>query len=197
MRYFSTLPKILVTDKTGNSVVATDILVRANIITEQFKNPLSYYKYDIKESDTPEIIAEKYYGDAYRYWIVLLVNDIMDPQFDWPMTSSVFNDYVTNKYTQEELFALHHYEKTVTQRELATDTLTTLSYEIDYDEYNSSEPLQATYTLPSGSVVVTTEKKAVSVYEYELQLNEDKRSIYLLNRSYVQDFENQFTALMN
>jgi hypothetical protein len=85
----------------------------------------------------------------------------------------------------------------VTQRELATDTLTTLSYEIDYDEYNSSEPLQATYTLPSGSVVVTTEKKAVSVYEYELQLNEDKRSIYLLNRSYVQDFENQFTALMN
>lgn len=196
MRYFSTLPKVLVTDSDRNTNYVTDITVRANIINETFNNPLSYYKYDIKDGDTPEIIAEKYYGDPYRYWIVLMVNNIIDPQFDWPMKSAVFNEYVADKYTPSELASIHHYEKTITQKELATNTLTSYTYQIDYDEFIANEQDTTSYTLPSGSVLYKMEKKAVTMYEYELNLNESKRTIQLLNRDYLYDFESQFQSLM-
>lgn len=197
MRYFSTLPELLVTYENGTTQIITDLLVRANVINKNFNNPLSFYTYDIKDDDTPEIIAEKYYDDPYRYWIVLLVNERFDPLFDWPMKSSVFERYIQDKYTPEEAAAIHHYERIVTQRELSSDTLTINKYMISEDEYNSEPDSEQIYTLPSGQVYVITTNKAVSVYEDEWQKNEDKRNIKLLRTEYVQQFEEEFVKLMS
>ena len=76
MQYFDTLPKIIQTDNVGVSRVFTNLMARASIIPDVLKNPLVYYQYDIQEGDTPEIIAHKYYGESYRYWIVLFANEI-------------------------------------------------------------------------------------------------------------------------
>ncbi len=76
MQYFDTLPKIIQTDNVGISRVFTNLLARASIIPDVLKNPLVYYSYDIQEGDTPETIAYKYYGDSYRYWIVLFANEL-------------------------------------------------------------------------------------------------------------------------
>ena len=85
MQYFDTLPKIIYTDSYGIKTIRTDIMTRASVIPSTFKNPILYYKYDIQDSDTPEIIAHKYYNDMYRYWIVLFANQILDPVWDWPL----------------------------------------------------------------------------------------------------------------
>ena len=98
MKYFSTLPKIITSNYNDGVIVLTNLLARANILPEALKNPLLYYTYDIQEGDTPEIIAHKYYGDSERHWIVLMFNDIVDPQFDWPMPYSTFINYVDQKY---------------------------------------------------------------------------------------------------
>jgi hypothetical protein len=196
MQYFDTLPKIIYTDENGTSSIRTNLLARVNILPSILKDPVLYYQYDIQESDTPEIIAHKYYGDSYRYWIVLFANQLLDPQWDWPMTGQVFNDYVNKKYPNENVYTtIHHYEKVITQTNM--DTITTSNIEIDEAIYNSLVPSSHTYTLPTGTVTVNIDKKTVSVYEYESGLNESKRTINILNSKYVDQLESQFKKLLN
>ena len=100
-KYFNQFPKtVYATEKTPVGVDSvTNIISRFSFQNELKENIASFYKYQIKDSDTPEIIAHKYYGDSERHWIVLMFNDIVDPQFDWPMPYSTFINYVDSKYT--------------------------------------------------------------------------------------------------
>ena len=197
MQYFDTLPKIIKTDSFGNSVVMTDLLARCSIIPEILKNPLVYYDYDVQDGDTPEIVAYKYYGDSYRYWVVLFANKITDPQWDWPLSSNDFDAFILNKYQSFNPYStVHHYEKIITQYDATTQTTTVKNIIIDEDTYNSLATGTNTYTLPTGSVTITITKSAVSYYDYELNLNESKRSIKILNSAYIDALEKQFIDLM-
>lgn len=198
MQYFDTLPKIVHTNSAGQSKVMTNLLARASMIPAILKDPLIYYSYSIQESDTPEIIAHKYYGDSYRYWIVLFANELLDPQWDWPMTSRVFEKYLTDKYPNINVYAeVEYYEKIITQYDVNTQITTVNKVRIDEDTYNSLPVTQTeTYTLPTGPVTITTERNVVSVYDYELDLNEAKRNIKILNSNYVDLVETQLKKLM-
>jgi hypothetical protein len=197
MQYFDTLPKIIKTDAVGNSTVMTDLLARCSIIPEILKNPMVYYDYDVQDGDTPEIVAYKYYGDSYRYWIVLFANQITDPQWDWPLSSNDFDAFIVDKYQNFNPYStIQHYEKNISQFDTATQTTTTQNIIIDEDTYNSLITGTSTYTLPTGNVSITVSKSAVSYYDYELNLNESKRSIKILNSAYVDELEKQFTDLM-
>lgn len=91
--FFSKYPKLLV-----NNLLVTDIIARVNI-REKYSDKLSiFYPYSLQEGDTPEIIAEKYYGDAEKHWIVLLANDIIDPFFEFPFDYPTFERYLNEKY---------------------------------------------------------------------------------------------------
>ena len=57
-----------------------------------------YYKYNYKDSDTPEIIASKYYKNPELHWIILLTNRAFDVNFDFPMSYEVFESYIEDKY---------------------------------------------------------------------------------------------------
>ena len=197
MQYFDTLPKVIYT-QNGVSSVYTNLLARVSVIPQLLKDPLIYYTYDIQEGDTPEIIAHKYYGDSYRYWIVLFANQLLDPQWDWPMTSKVFEQYLAEKYPSTNVYAeVEYYEKVITQYDVDTQTTTINKVRIDEDTYNSLPVTQtATYTLPTGPVTITTERNAVSIYDYELEQNEAKRNIKILNSIYVNQFEEQFKQLL-
>ena len=198
MQYFDTLPKIVYTNSAGQSLAMTNLLARASVIPQILKDPLVYYSYDIQEGDTPEIIAHKYYGDSYRYWIVLFANELLDPQWDWPLTSRMFEQYLADKYPSTNIYVeVEYYEKVITQYDVNTQTTTVNKVRIDEDIYNSLPVTQtATYTLPTGPVTITTERNAVSIYDYELALNESKRNIKILNSNYVSEVENQLKKLM-
>ena len=197
MQYFDTLPKIIKTDANRNSVVMTDLMARCSIIPEILNNPMVYYEYNVQDGDTPEIVAYKYYGDSYRYWIVLFANKITDPQWDWPLSTNNFDAFIVDKYTSFNPYStIHHYEKIITQYDTSTQTTTTRNIIIDEDTYNSLNTGTSTYTLPTGIVTITTSKNAVSYYNYELNLNESKRNIKILNSIYVNELEKQFTDLM-
>jgi hypothetical protein len=112
-----------------------NLLFRTSIIREALSNSSSYIKYVIRDGDTPEILAAKVYGDPQAHWMILYANDILDAQYDWPMTSTVFPKYMIDKYramaeadrgeTLEDYEVLawtqdttnptsyHHYEKVV------------------------------------------------------------------------------------
>ena len=198
MQYFDSLPKIIHTDGGGNSKVMTNIMARASIIPQILNNPAIYYEYDIQEGDTPEIIAHKYYGDSYRYWLVMFANQLMDPQWDWPLSQNELSAYLVKKYGENynTYLEIHHYEKILTQFDYGTNTTTTNKVIVDEDIYNSIVEQTNVFSLPTGDVSITVNKFAVSVYDYELDLNEQKRNIKILNAAYVNQVEEQFKKLM-
>lgn len=197
MKYFDTLPKILTSDNNNNNIILTNLLARASVINSLLSDPLLFYTYDIQEGDTPEIIAHKYYDDMYRYWIVLMVNQIMDPQWDWPLSGNQFNSYIENKYPSINVYAtIDHYEKIITQYDFNTRITSTNTLIVDEETYNLILEGTQTITPQTGAVSITTSKRAVSIYTKELELNESKRSIKLLNKSYVNEIETQLRNLM-
>ena len=198
MQYFETLPKIIVQDSNGVNSIVTNLLARCSVIPNILKNPMVFYKYDIQEGDTPEIVAHKYYDDSYRYWVVLFANQILDPQWGWPLTSREFESYIADKYPQiDTKGTIHHYEKTITQFDNGTNTTTVSTVVIGEDEYNTIITGTKTYDLPTGTVTVTIEVSAVSVYDYEVRTNEEKRSINILNKRYVNQLEKELKDLLS
>lgn len=75
-----------------------NLLFRTSIIREALSNSSSYIRYIIRDGDTPEILASKIYGDPQAHWMILYANDMLDAQYDWPLTSSVFPKYIADKY---------------------------------------------------------------------------------------------------
>jgi hypothetical protein len=205
MQYFDTLPKIIHTNNNGISTIMTNLMARVSILPEILKNPMVYYKYDVQDGDTPEIVAYKYYDDPYRYWIVLFANKMLDPQWDWPLNSLQFNEYVNDKYGNT-LSNLHHYEKVITKTTRGTDEDQTVteSFTISGEEFVSllySHPFGIdpvrTFPLSTGVVDITIQPTPVTNYDYELNLNESKRNINILNSKYVDQLETEFQDLMS
>jgi hypothetical protein len=195
MKYFESTPRISVTDKYGNSVIYRNIMARLSIIPAVLKNPLLYYEYDVQEGDTPEIVAYKYYGDVNRYWIVLFSNQMMDPQWDWPLDYRNLVSYIEDKYENPE--GIHSYQKVITLTNLLDNITTVNTYTISQAEYNSTIEETKTFEMSSGDVIYQIEKKSLSNYQYEVELNDTKRSIKLLNRDYASQLEQEFRALMS
>lgn len=198
MKYFKSLPLISVTNG-NNSQVYRNLMTRLSVKPSVLENPLVYYSYDIKEGDTPEIIANKYYGDSYRYWIVLFSNQYLDPQWDWPLKSSALEQYIQDKYDNLNISPTDtkSYQKILTQYNSTSGENTTTKVEISQDEYNSLSPSNNTYTIGGEGVSVSITKNIQTYYEYELELNESKRNIKLLNRDYVPQLESEFISLLS
>lgn len=208
MKYFSTLPNVVCQDRNGNKFVLRNIMSRAEMLPELTKNVELFYGYSIQEGDTPESVAYKYYGDQYRYWIVLFSNGIFDPQWQWPLTNQQFDLYLQNKYkiVAEEnnmtvleytQSTVHHYEKLVIT--LDGDTLyeTTKNVVVDENTYTNLIEKNVNTTINGVPVSYSIRKKSVSIYDYELELNEAKREIKLINSVYANQMERQLETLMN
>ena len=196
MQYFNTLPKVIYTEN-GVSNIYTNLMSRVSVVPSFLKNPAIYYQYDIQETDTPEVIAAKYYGDSYRYWIILFINQLSDPQWDWPLQPKAFEDYVTQKYADVNPRAIvHHYEKTITQsnRTYLVDTVNTFT--LGSIEYSQTDTQSYTKYVGNEEIHFKITKEVVSLYDYEQRLNESKRTINILNSTYVDEFEKQFKKLM-
>ena len=205
MKYFENFPKLLYSldDNNLNKQIVTDIFARSNFLREIANNISISYEYNIKDEDTPEIIAHKIYGDPYRSWIVLLFNQVINPYYDWPMKNEVLEAYITNKYSanvETSQSTIHHYEKEVQQVKTYSGVVlesNTKTYVISTYDYNSNTESLVLNTLPTTvdtplvvdtqtynyntyTLTTTTVHKAVSNYTYEFNENEKRRKIRLL-----------------
>jgi len=199
MKYFSAIPLIDITDASGTTQTYKNILARVSVIPSILSNPLVYYSYDIQDGDTPEIVAQKYYGDGYRYWIVLFCNNLMDPQWDWPLNNNTLDKFITEKYDAlgfDPYTTVKSYQKVTTQVNSVSGETTVNTVDISQQEYNDFVPYSDTFTISGETVSVSIERSTQSYYDYEVSLNESKRNIKLLNKNYVQQVENEFKKLL-
>jgi len=107
--YFKSFPYTYYSlDDASTVQVVTNITNRVTL-SDEVKNNLSLYdEYDIKDGETPELVADKFYNNSELHWLVLHYNDIIDPRFDWPLVTNNLNRYVASKYA--DVNAVHHYE---------------------------------------------------------------------------------------
>lgn len=195
-RYFYEFPKLLYT-RDGVTNLVTNLLTRIATVKGKIDTSALYYEYNIKDGDTPEIIASKYYGDAELHWVVLIFNDIIDPFYDWPMEYRQFIKFLTDKYGSPATAqtTVHHYEKIVQTTDNISGEITTKTYIIDLTSYNAL-PAQPTEFI-NNMVTEITSRRIVYSYDYENELNESKRQINLVRRELIGIIKDQFKQLMS
>ena len=212
-KYFNYFPKTFYSSNNASTGLdsVTNIIARFGFEQSLKNNSSAFYKYQIQESDTPEIIAYKYYGSAEKHWIVLLFNDIIDPQFDWPLTYDTLIDFVDAKYTANgaanttvqsglawamSTNNVQAYYKIVTKTDIDNVTLIE-KIQVDANTYANVATSSTTITLQSGDVItqtITREKK--TYYDYEMEENESKREITLIKSDFVKEIEKEFKKVI-
>ena len=171
--YFDTIPKIQYDSVgAGNPKSVTNLLRRVAVRAKVKTNTLMFDTYDVKEGETPEIIAHKLYGDAELHWVILLVNDITDRYHQWPMSGGQFLDYINDKYSNPD--AIHHYETTQTSGD--TKVKVEVFNEVDDDAYTGLTP--------------------ITNREFEEQEQDKRRKIRLLDPSFVEQFIDEYKKLI-
>lgn len=107
--YFERFPTTYYTlDDQKTVQIVRNIFLRI-AINDTIKSNLSLIdEYDIVDGDTPEIVSHKFYRNSQYHWLILHMNDILDPRYDWPLTSNNLVKYCESKYAN--IYATHHYE---------------------------------------------------------------------------------------
>ena len=182
--YFDAIPFIYYDSKgQGDFKEVTNLLRRVALRTKVKTNVLFFDTYEVKEGETPEIIAHKLYGDSELHWIILLINDITDRYHQWPMSTPQFLAYVNNKYVNADgtsnVDGVHHYE--IAQDSGDTDT--------KIEVYNNS-------ALYSGDSDFYASATTITNFEYEESEQDKKRKIRLLDPEYVEQFVTEYQNLM-
>ncbi len=171
--YFDAFPVIPYDSKGDlNYKDVTNLLRRVGMRAKLKSNTLLYDTYNVKEGETPEIIAHKLYGDAQLHWIILLINDITDRYHQWPMSGGQFLDYLNDKYSNPD--AIHHYETTQTSGD--TKVKIEVFNEVDDDAYTGLTP--------------------ITNREFEEQEQDKRRKIRLLDPSFVEQFIDEYKKLI-
>lgn len=99
--YFKDFPNFIYDFNYGTSSktsVVTDITRNVRFRKELFSSITYYDEYDISEGETPEIIAEKIYGNPEYHWIIMLANDKYDYISDFPLTEQQLNKHIEKLY---------------------------------------------------------------------------------------------------
>ena len=211
--FFSYYPKTFYTsnNNTAGLESVTNLITRFKFEEGIKQNSGAAYEYNIQDGDTPEIIADKYYGDVEKHWVVLLFNDIVDPQFDWPLDSRQIIEYIDKKYTANGAanttvqsgiaWALSEnnvqaYFKIITTTSF-DNTQKIEKLQVDQNTYANIAATTTSYTTQAGeSVTISITKETQSYYNYEINLNESKRGIKLLKREFIDTLNKEFKRVI-
>jgi hypothetical protein len=170
--YFAAMPQIFYdgTGKQQNWKVVTNLLRRVKVRQLSKAHASVFDTYDIKEGETPEMIAHKLYGDAELHWIILLTNEITDRYHGWPLSTPQFIAFVKEKYDDPD--GAHHYEIS----QVSGDTSVVLNVGTTNADY------------PTATLITN--------FEYEEKLQDSIRNIKLIDPSYVEQFVSEYKTLM-
>ena len=97
--YFEQFP-LIPYDSVGDGISkdVTNIFRRVAVRAKVKSNTALFDTYDVRDGETPEMIAHRLYDDATLHWVILLFNEIHDRYHQWPMSTVQFEDYLTDKY---------------------------------------------------------------------------------------------------
>ena len=194
--YFSEVPNFEYVSRLPNSKISDYITVknffkRGFLREDIFQNLTFFTKYQIQGSDRPDNVASQVYNDSTLDWLVLMSNNIVNIQNEWPLSNIDFDELMLDKYgSYDTLFnGIHHYEtievKDARDVKILNAGLKVESdYSITFFDERANQMKTETPTIP------------VTNYQYEQKVNEDKRNIYLLQPRYLQVVRDDLEDIM-
>ena len=178
MAYFERFP-LMAYDIAGNEnfKLLPNILKRVKLRQGIRTGSFLFDNYDVIDGERPEDVAFKLYGDPELHWIVLMVNDITDRYYQWPLTQPQFQEHLEDKYGAGNEDSVHHYENTQASGRTTSNGANDFSHKV---EVNSDD----------GDPDIITNR------QYEQRLQDQYRQIRLLNPQFLDTFVEEFDNLI-
>ena len=194
--YFSEVPNFeyvsrLPDAKISDYITVKNFFKRGFLREDIFQNLAFFTKYSITGNDRPDNVAFEIYQDSTLDWLVLMANNIVNIQNEWPLSNVDFDELMLDKYgSYDTLFnGIHHYEtievKDARDVKIVNAGLKVESdYSVTFFDERADQMKTVTPTIP------------VTNYQYEQKVNEDKRNIYILKPRYLQIVRDDLEDLM-
>ena len=196
--YFKQIPNFEYVNRLPNAPISDYLKVknlfkRGKLAKDIFEELTVFNQYDIQGDDRPDNVANIIYNDPDLDWVILLSNNIINIQSEWPLPQRDFDRYLLDKYeTYEKLNDVHHYEtKEIKNSVNAVVVPDGLQVESDYSVTYYDWYLGGEVTKSSSDIVVP-----VTNYEYEDRKEDEKRSIYILKPRYLNIIKDDLQELM-
>ena len=196
MSYFRELPDLnyqspLSTKTSSRSYLRVKNLFRRVKLRDDLNNIFTiFYKYQIPEGARPDTIAEEIYGSSDLDWVVILTAGIINLRNEWPLDNRHLYRFVESKYGLTNINNIHHYE-TKEIKDSKGRIILPEGKRVD-STFSMVDPDNANKVNITPNPVI-----GVTNWEYETLINEDKRSIYLLKRAYLQMYLNDMREIMH
>jgi len=182
--YFRNIPNLEYISRDENAISeyseTKNLFKRGKIRDDIFGNISYFNKYIIVGDERPDNIAFKVYNDETLDWVVMLSNNILNLYDEWPLTQESFDSYLIEKYgSYEALNNIHHYEtKEIKDSSgkiiLKSGLVVNQNFTLEYYDSNTKRLL---YNIDV--------KHRITNYEYEQNIENEKRNIFLLKDNYL------------
>ncbi len=184
--YFRNIPNFEYVNRTkdgqfiSNYTQVKNFFKKGKMREDIFQDLTVFEKYNVKGDDRPDNVANEIYGDPTLDWVVLTANNIINIYNEWPLTQQVFEDYILDKYdTYEKLDETHHYESNEVK-----DSTGLIIFPKGV-QVSAAQSVSFYEPTRDEQVTVNPVSKAVTNYQYEEEINNKKRRIFLLKPSYL------------
>ena len=199
--YFCNIPNFEYVNRLPESHNSSEYIEVKNLfkrgkIRDDIFNDVTYFtKYSVKGDDRPDNVAFEVYQDSTLDWVILLSNNIINVQNEWPLTQESFETYLLDKYeTYANIQGIHHYE---TKEVKNSNGATVVPKGLQVPKNFSKEFLDinlGVYTEVGGAAdPITTE---VTNQEYEINLQNERREIFVLKQNYLNIILNDMDQIM-
>jgi len=184
-------------------------------------NLLFFTKYSIIGDERPDNVAFKFYEDESLDWVVLLSNNIINIQSEWPLPQKIFEEVMLEKYKTYDNFynGTHHYETKEIRDSLGKiiipsgirisktwqngggfiEVVGLGVYNYEYFDSGTSSivTLSGNIIKPaSGKELDSDLLTVVTNYDYETKLEDEKRNIFVLKSRYLNVVFNDIENIM-
>ena len=195
--YFSYLPNLEYVNRIPSEqnissyTEVKNLFKRVKLSNKLFQDLTNFTKYQIVGDERPDNVANKIYNNSNYDWIVLLSNNIINIQDEWPMSNRTFELYMNKKYGVTNYDNIHHYESIEVKDSSNNYTVLKKGLEV---------PSDYSITFYDGALgrmsTVTDTNVGVTNYEYESKIQDDKRNIFLLRPELIQTVIRDIKSLM-
>lgn len=191
MSYFREIPNLeyqsfLSTRKSSDEYLLVKNIFRRVKLRDDLQNVFTIFnKYQIKDGARPDTVAQEIYGSSQYDWVVLVGANIINVRNEWPLSDRDIYRYSEELYGND-LNAIHHYETTEVKDSNGRLILP------------KGKVVDSNFTIPKPDFPTQTINPVtgISNYEYEVIKNNQKRSIYILKPSYLQQAINDIKKAM-
>ena len=186
-KYFRYIPDFDYVSRLSKAQNISDYIRVKNLfkrtrISEQVFNDLTYFtKYQVISDERPDNVAFKIYGDSNLDWLILLANNIINLQQEWPLEHKSYYEFLISKYGSDAgIQGIHHYETQEIKNSIGKVIIPKgLEVPSDFSVTFFDTGISQEVTVSTNIVTEITNQV------YEDKINDEKRNINVIKPRFV------------